>query len=319
MLDESPTSDEGSGSPSFSEACLRLPWPDWFPPVYVHSPYGFLNHNRYRYFKDQKVERAKAGGSNLAELQDAFGAAEDAMERYMRYDSLASIRSLLSGRLTYVVAPVKPSYPNGNVLASYFASTIARELELIRLKGIFQKPRRKRDKTKEFLPRFANPVEFYFDPEGDAQNIVREGVDFILADDVLTYGGTFAGLRGFIENHGGRVICMTALAGMPDGFNRDLAKSLSPNQLARYDQSIFGNPPGEFQLALSSKLLKEIETFRNGIFSGFFEELLGYGPNCFTEREARALLSQTERYGSRFSLDAFRKRIVHAQRTANGN
>ncbi len=39
--------------------------------------------------------------------------------------------------------------------------------------------------------------------------------DYLIVDDTLTMGGTFASLRGYIENKGGRVIIATALTGHP--------------------------------------------------------------------------------------------------------
>jgi len=252
---------------------LRVPWPEWFPPVFVHSPYGHENHNRAKYHKDADKDAAKLGDSD---------AAFRAIDKFISYNSLASVSRCLCGRTTYVVAPVKPNQPRGNVLAHSFASDIANELDLMVAEGIFQYPRSKRDRRTEFFFRFANAPEFFGD--------VHHGADYIIADDVLTYGATAASLRGYLESNGARVICVTTLA---------------------------GNPAGEVPLAISQESLNFLKGYRKGALDGFFEEVLGYGIECFTEREACELRKRLERWAGRFSLDGLRKGIVRERGDAD--
>lgn len=293
---------------------LRQPWPSWFPPVYVHSPYGFHNHNGARYCADNDVSHAKSAGADALDQDDAFEAAERAVARFIREDSLIGIKSNLCGRRTYVVSPVKDSYPVGNILAYHFAGIVAQELGLFLADGIFQQQSIKRDKDGNFYRRFSNPVTFCCDPERHISDVIETGADYIIADDVFTYGGTLCGLRTFIEQHGGRVICMTALAGMSEQFSRESLDGLSIPNRGRYVRGIFGSPPGEFPIAVSDTTLQGLERYNDKIPPGFFEELLGYGVECFTEREASYILQDVEKQGARFSLRSLRERILSKKR-----
>jgi len=296
---------------------IRSPWPDWFPPIYVHSPYGFYNHLGARYPRDPDVGLAKYAGESADEQDEAFEAAERVVARYIRKEALQGIAKNLCGKRTYVLSPVKPTYPLGNVLAYHFAGVIAQELDLLLGDGVFQFPRMKRDRTSNFWKRLANPVEFFCDPDRDISDVIESGADYIIADDVLTYGGTLCGLRSFIEHAGGRVICMTALVGMPEHFERSCLEGLSKRDQGRYVNSIFGYPPGEFPIAVSDSTLLGLRSYQDQIPLGFFEELLGYGIESFTEREASHLLQKLSQWGSRFSLERFREGIIRARCTGD--
>lgn len=319
MLDVNQTSDEAIDHAPVQEACLRLPWSDSFPPVYVHSPYGFPNHNGCIYHKDYNVGVAKNGGISGGNLEEALDAAEYAIDSYLREDSVESLRSHLRGNSTFVVSPVKPSYPCGNVLARAFAAAIANELGVELCSGVYQYPRMKRDKKTDFFVRLSHPVDFFSDPNKDVSDIIEIGADYIIADDVFTFGGTLAALRGFIECHGGNVICMTTLAGMPQPWNRNCLKSLPIREIKNYGRGIFGIPPGEFPIAIKAQALSKLENYNGGVFRGFFEEELGYGLSCLTQREANGILCRLPQSRTRFSLDFWRKKIVSARCESNGN
>lgn len=274
MLDEPPTSDEGSGSPISSEACLRLPWPDWFPPVTIHSPYGSKSVSGFVYCKDSDVNRAKSMGD--------IDAAFCAVDKFIDGSALEKISQNLCGITTYVVAPAKPPDARRNVLALTFAAIIAQELGIELADNIFQYPRAKRDKNGNFVFRIANAPEFFGDVVANA--------DYVVVDDVLTYGGTLAGLRAYIECNGGRVICMSTLA---------------------------GNPPGEEQIAVTPSSIASLSRVEDGKLNEFFLEVLGYGLDCFTEREAGKLRSLLQKeWKESFSLDFLRKRILRERREA---
>lgn len=128
-----------------------------------------------------------------------------------------------------------------------------------------------------------------------------------------------AALRGFIECHGGNVICMTTLAGMPQPWHRNCLKSLSIREIRNYDRGIFGTPPGEFPIAIKAPTLSKLEGYNDGVFKGFFEEELGYGLSCLTQREADGILRHLPQSRKKFSLDFWRKRIVSARGEGDGN
>ena len=246
-------------------------------------------------------------------------ASDRIMETYLREESLKGIASNLCGQTTYVVSPVKPSYPRGNVLARAFAEAVANELGLRMASGIYQTPRMKRDKKTDFFVRLSHPTEFFSDPSKKIEDIIIPGADYIIADDVLTYGGTLAGLRAFIECHGGRVICMTALAGMPAAWRARCLKGLSKQQIANYAGTIVGSPPGEFPIAVAEAVRSQLELYKGGVFQGFFEKELGYGINCFTQREAVGILRQLTSNQGDFSLDLWRERIIRARGKSHGD
>lgn len=209
-------------------------------------------------------------------------AAIRAVEKFIDRTTLEKISQHLCGITTYVVAPAKPPDARRNVLALTFAEIIAQELELEVADCIFQYPRAKRDRNGNFVFRIANSPEFFGDVVADA--------DYVVVDDVLTYGGTLAGLRAYIEYNGGRVICMSTLA---------------------------GNPPGEVPIAVPRNAIAALSRVANGKLDEFFLEVLGYGLDCFTEREAGKLRSLLRKeWKQNFSLDSLRKRIIRARHEA---
>lgn len=122
---------------------------------------------------------------------------------------------------TYIVVPARTFESPANVIPHVLAQVIANELGIQVCQSVYQYDGVKRDRS-GFWERFANPVSFF-------GNIPR-GADFIIADDVVTTGGTLASLRGFVEMQGGRVICMTGLSSS-DG--QDVKLSLDRGTLIR--------------------------------------------------------------------------------------
>jgi hypoxanthine-guanine phosphoribosyltransferase len=101
--------------------------------------------------------------------------------------------------------------------------------------------------------------------------------DYLILDDTLTMGGTFASLRGHIENKGGRVIMATALTGHPGAAN----------------------------ISITSKMLRKLQEKHGNELDIWWKEQFGFGIDSLTQGEAGHLAKAP-------SLDAIRDRIVEA-------
>lgn len=95
---------------------------------------------------------------------------------------------------------------------------------------------------------------------------VQQGQSYFLIDDTQTQGGTFASLKGYIENNGGIVVGCYALTG----------KQYSA------------------QLRLSTETL---QTLRNDYaeLESFWQQIFGYGFDCLTESEARFIINSRKK------------------------
>jgi hypothetical protein len=160
----------------------------------------------------------------------------------------------VDGRESFVLAPLALPSETNNILPVAYTVFLARELDFTICKNIHQKKNISRDR-RGFWERVIMNPEFY--------GPVHAGKNYVIADDVFTIGGTIAGLRSYIENNGGNVLCATALA-HPSGENVDIAPK--PSTLAKLRHQ-HGEP-------LDSLLRKE----------------LGYGLECITEPEAYRFL-----------------------------
>ena len=112
---------------------------------------------------------------------------------------------------------------------------------------------------------------------------VPPGRDFIVVDDVFTMGGTLAGIRGFIENQGSSVICMSSLAHRSGSHVR---------------------------IALDNPILHALNSGFGDPLNQLLREELGYEANCLTLPEAERLLGCT-------SLDAVRASLHGARDSGN--
>jgi orotidine-5'-phosphate decarboxylase len=112
---------------------------------------------------------------------------------------------------------------------------------------------------------------------------VREGAEYVIVDDHVGLGGTIANLRGYIEEHGGKVIAVSTLTKSQD--SRKLA--LRPATLE----------------ALEKKHGTELDEFWRGSF--------GHSIATLTEAEGGNLLRQS-------SVDVIRNRMAKAAGEARG-
>ncbi|EIM5533442.1 hypothetical protein LNM54_005388, partial [Salmonella enterica subsp. enterica] len=125
--------------------------------------------------------------------------------------------------------------------------------------------------------RLANQPEF--------SGNVRSDVPYFILDDTLTQGGTLAGLKGYIESHGGRVIGASALTG----------KQYSA------------------KMALSPQTLSQLrEHFGGTGLENWWKQQHGYGFDGLTESEANYLL----RAGN---ADKIRDRVLAARQAGDSS
>jgi len=106
---------------------------------------------------------------------------------------------------------------------------------------------------------------------------VVRGQPYIIVDDVVSTGGTFAALRSYIVENGGQVVLTTALA------NR-----------SGQDQKF------EIDRATYDVLLSRC----GGQLDSFWRETIGYDAHCFTDREGRFLLREADDFRSAFGCRA---------------
>lgn len=225
---------------------MRVPWQNNFPPVFIHTQWNAEKAitpslQRHRFYDEAKRNQN-------------VNAAIQLIDELYKEDVLDRIVDCIGAKSPLVAAPAVTPEQTGNALAISYANWLAKELNLDVCDTIFQNRNIKRDQT-SFWYRVANVPSFY--------GSVPTDQDFILVDDVITLGGTLAGLRGYIESSGSNVICMSALANR-SGLNDDVAVNKATiNQLDK-----------QFGRQLDNFLKKE----------------LGYGNASLTIQEARKFL-----------------------------
>ncbi|WP_404377805.1 LPD38 domain-containing protein [Vreelandella aquamarina] len=193
------------------------------------------------------VER-ESDNYQLAKAGDVE-AAQRYVEQVVNSDAVQAIYNQLQGR-SPIVTPVRAQEEAGrNKIPSAYASLLSEALDLPLDNSIVQANRPQRT-SKDGLGRlFAQPIF-----EGE----VQRGRDYLIVDDTLTQGGTFAALKGYIEQNGGNVILASALTG------KQYSAKLSPEPA----------------------LLADVRT-KFGDIETDFTETLGYGYDQLTQSEAR--------------------------------
>ncbi|MCX6908390.1 MAG: phosphoribosyltransferase [Verrucomicrobia bacterium] len=189
-----------------AESDQRHEWPADFPRVTIHTSVTSLkNHPDYKQAKagdTQAAERVVESKANQERLRDLGRKYPDAILVYAHADEAAGPNkiplelALLARKLTGL--PMEHGIIQTNRTRHTGAPAIYRLLT---------------------PPKFSGPVE--------------QGRTYILFDDVVTSGSTFATLKNYIESHGGKVVATSAMASTSDGqtgYGGDLA--LKPETLA---------------------------------------------------------------------------------------
>lgn len=236
-----------------------------------------------------QLARDRATGLDTAIIGNALGAANshpryaeakagnlsaalDLARDLITPDVVAKVRAAIGDSKPLIVPVVAEEAAGRNKIPLATAEVLAQKLNLETVDDIAQANRPKRTGL-DGLDRIFARVEF--------DGPVQAGQDYLLLDDTLTQGGTFAALASHIEAGGGRVVGAFALTGKQ--YSAKIA--LSPDTLQ----------------ALRDK---------HGSIESDFQAATGYGFDALTESEARYLANFRP-------ADAVRARISEAGRTAS--
>lgn len=107
---------------------------------------------------------------------------------------------------------------------------------------------------------------------------VKAGRDYLILDDNATMGGTIAGLKGYIENHGGKVIGAAVMSARATGLD----------------------------LVPTRKQLDDIKRKHGDAANDYFQETFGYGIARLTRSEAGTVRTAA-------TIDELRNRINEAR------
>ncbi len=234
----------------------RTAWPTDFPKVFAATTEeGLRNTPEYQ---------AAKNGDVTAATKVARALVTDAM--------VEQIRKRLGDQKPKIVPVVAQNGAKKNKLPIALATVLAQRLGLEVETNVVQSnmPMRTGSGVNHRLanhPRFATAEGF------------TPSESYLIVDDVITTGGTIAGLRGYLETEtGGKVLGVSVLGARSDR----LVLPVTDDTIRRIRQ----------------KLGSRIDTI--------LQEELGYGLERFTEGEARALLSSE-------SADEVRTRIAGAR------
>lgn len=189
------------------------------------------------------------------------------------------VRAMLGGRKPVIVPVVSVEATGRNKIPRSAAEVLARKLGLDTTDGITQANAPKRTALDGLDRIFAAP-EF--------DGPVVAGQDYLLLDDTLTQGGTFAALASHIEANGGRVVGAVALTG------KQYSATLAPT----FD---------------TLRALRE----KHGDLESDFRAATGYGFDALTESEARYLANfkPSERVRTRILEERGRRRQALGEST----
>ncbi|HCJ7433590.1 TPA: PLxRFG domain-containing protein [Citrobacter freundii] len=232
----------------------RSVWDKDFPDTVLHGRLGDASaHKDYV---------AAKGGDDAA----ARRLVADVMTR----ESVNELRQLLAGRKAILAAVHAEEAVSRNAIPQAMADVLSKALDLDVATGIVQAAKVGRT-AQDGFGRLTNQSAF----EGP----VRTDLPYILLDDTLTQGGTLANLKGYIEDHGGKVIGASALTG----------KNYSA------------------KIALAADTLRKLrDHFEGTDLENWWNEQHGYGFDRLTESEANYLLRAAD-------ADKIRDRVLAAR------
>lgn len=237
---------------------MRTTWQKDFPDVVLHGRLGDATSHR-------DYEAAKSGDRDAA-----YRLVSDVLTK----DAVDEIRGIIGNREVLLVAVHAEEASGRNKIPQAMADVLGKVLHQDVDDRIVQ-TRRVGRTGQDGFGRLANQPEF----SGD----VRSDVPYFILDDTLTQGGTLAGLKGYIESHGGKVIGASALTG----------KQYSA------------------RMALSPQTLSQLrEHFGGTGLENWWKQQHGYGFDGLTESEANYLLRAGD-------ADKIRDRVLATRQTGD--
>uniref|UniRef100_UPI003A8DE029 LPD38 domain-containing protein n=1 Tax=Salmonella enterica TaxID=28901 RepID=UPI003A8DE029 len=237
---------------------LRTPWQKDFPDVVLHARLGDATAHR-------DYEAAKGGDEH---------AARRLVSEVLSKDAVDKIRDIIGNQEVLLAAVHAEESSGRNKIPQAMADMLGHILHQAVDDSIVQAKRVGRTGQDGF-GRLANQPEF-------AGN-VRSDLPYFIVDDTLTQGGTLAGLKGYIESHGGRVIGASALTGKQ--YSARMA--LSPHTLSQLREHFGGTG-----------------------LENWWKQQHGYGFDGLTESEANYLLRAGD-------VDKIRDRVLAARQTGD--
>lgn len=232
----------------------RSAWDEDFPDTVLHGRLG----------------DATAHKDYVAAKRGDDAAARRLVADVMTRESVNELRQLLAGRKAILAAVHAEEAVSRNAIPQAMADVLSKALDLDVATGIVQAAKVGRT-AQDGFGRLTNQPAF----EGP----VRTDLPYILLDDTLTQGGTLANLKGYIEDHGGKVIGASALTGK------------------KYSAKI----------ALAADTLRKLrDHFEGTDLENWWNEQHGYGFDRLTESEANYLLRAAD-------ADKIRDRVLAAR------
>ncbi|EGI6490926.1 hypothetical protein ABN47_003108 [Salmonella enterica subsp. enterica serovar Hvittingfoss] len=237
---------------------MRTTWQKDFPDVVLHARLGDATSHR-------DYEAAKSGDRDAA-----YRLVSDVLTK----DAVDKIRNIIGNREVLLAAVHAEEASGRNKIPQAMADILGKVLHQEVDDSIVQTKRVGRTGQDGF-GRLANQPEF-------AGN-VRSDLPYFILDDTLTQGGTLAGLKGYIESHGGRVIGASALTGKQ--YSAKMAQS--PQTLSQLREHFGGTG-----------------------LENWWKQQHGYGFDGLTESEANYLLRAGD-------ADKIRDRVLAARQTGD--
>jgi hypothetical protein len=236
----------------------RAPWPKDFPDVVIHG--GVQRRNRH---PNLAIAKAGNAGAALALARDLLSDA-----------AIGELKNLLKHGRTPVLMPVTAIEAAGfNAIPDAMAQEIGERLKLPPLSGAIMQSNKVAHTRAGGWHRLVTPATF--------TGATGAGVDYVLVDDHIGFGGTLANLRGYIEANGGHVRAITTLT----------------------------ETGGARKIAIRPKTLSVLYSKHGNELAQFWRAVFGHGLDCLTDVEA-GYLSRVE------SFDAIRTRMAEAAELA---
>jgi hypothetical protein len=237
----------------------RSPWPPEFPEVVVHS--DLMARKAHPFYA-----AAKSGDPQAAKIL---------VEDLLAGEGVDQLATLVGDRHPLLLAVTADEVSGFNAIPDAMAQALAASFGLKAAAGSVVQANKVGHTRADGWHRLVTPALF----TGE----VVAGAEYLLVDDHVGFGGTFANLRGFIEHNGGRVLGMTTLTETREA-RRIAIRNATENML-------------------KAKHGEEFEQFWHGEF--------GHGIDCLTDIEA-GYLCRAE------SVAAIKNRMAQAAELARG-